>query len=421
MFNIKKTLSTLFITSISLYSIGQDVTSTPYSQFGLGQLQKNNSSILIGMGGIANGLRFENAINTQNPASYSALQWTTFEVGAFGLFTELSSNTSTAFRNNAALSYLKIGFPVTQKWGASFGLIPVSGMGYESKINTKFIDTPATQIYKGSGGLNQFYIGNAYNITDQISIGINASYIFGTLERTKANEFPDTLGFLNIKQTNSTYIGSLFFNYGIQYKKQLDKNRILTIGLNGNPGTNLNANRNTTALRYFYQNNVERFVDTTQNTLDEKGKVFFPMINSIGFTLSKQNKWMFGADVTLGQWSSFKIYDVNQNLQNTTEISLGGSYIPNHTAVGNYLKNIEYRMGFNYSKSYVTILQENINQMNLSLGLGLPLPKTASRINLAIEFGKRGTLSKGLIEENYIGVHAGFNFCDKWFIQRKYD
>jgi hypothetical protein len=421
MFNLKRILSTLFITSLIIQAYAQDVTSTPYSQFGIGQLQKNSSIITLGMGGIANGIRFDNAINTKNPASYSAIQYTTFEVGAFGLFTELKSNSGSAFRNNAALSYLKIGFPVTKKWGASFGLIPVSGMGYQSEINTELLDTPVTQIYQGSGGLNQFYIGNAYNITENLSIGINASYIFGTLQRTKANEFPDSLGFLNIRQSNSLYIGSLFFNYGIQYKKILNNEKVLIIGLNGNPGSSLNASRNTLATRYFYQSNIERFVDTTQNTLDEKGKVFFPMINSLGFSYAKPNKWMVGADVTFGQWSKLKIFESNQNLQNTTEISLGGSYTPNYMAVGNYFKTIEYRLGFNYSKSYVNILNENINQMNLSLGFALPLPKTASRINLALEIGKRGTLNNGLIEEKYMGVHAGFNFCDKWFIQRKYD
>lgn len=421
MFNIKKLFSTLTIAGFAITASAQDVTSTPYSQFGLGQLQKNNSVIQLGMGSIANGIRFENAINTQNPASYSALQWTTFEVGVFGSFLELKSNNGTAFRNNAALSYLKVGFPISKKWGASFGLIPLSGMGYESKINTTLLDTPVTQVYQGSGGLNQFYIGNAYKITENISLGINASYIFGTLDRSKANEFPDSLGFLNIRQTNSTYIGSLFFNYGIQYTKQLAGDRTLIIGLNGNPGSSLSAIRNTTSIRYYYQNNTERIIDTTQYTQDENGKVFFPMINSLGFSLGKQNKWLVGADVTLGQWTQFKIFEVNQNLQNTTDISIGGTYIPDNMAVGNYFKNIEYRMGFNYNKSYVNILDENITQMNITLGMGLPLPKAASRINFAVEFGKRGTLNKGLIEENYIGVHAGFNFCDKWFIQRKYD
>jgi hypothetical protein len=421
MFNRNKLVLLLLFVTLGSYSKAQNVTSTPYSQFGLGQLQKNNSVISLGLGGIANGLRLDNAINTQNPASYSALQWTTFEVGAFGSFLKLENSTGSAFRNNAALSYLKIAFPISPKWGASFGLVPVSGMGYESNIKSTFLDTPVTQIFKGEGGLNQFYLGTAYNVTKNLSIGVNASYLFGTLDRTKANEFPDSTGFLNVKQTNSTYIGSLFFNYGIQYKLNLLNNKYLIIGLNGNPTTNLSSTRNTISTRYYYQNDIERAIDTTQNTVDQKGTVVYPMINSLGFSYGKVNHWMFGSDVTLGNWSTLSIFDTKQNLSNTFDFNLGGAITPDYMAVGNYFKNIEYRFGFNYNKSYVNIAGEDINQMSLSLGFGLPLPKTASRINLAFEIGQRGTTNSGLIKEQFMGVHAGFNFCDKWFIQRKYD
>lgn len=421
MFNINKIIITLSLVAVANVSFAQNVTSTPYSQFGLGHIQRNSSVINLGMGGISNGIRMDNAINSQNPASYSAIQYTTFEVGAFGNFLKLENSTGSAFRNNAALSYLKLAFPITKKIGASFGLIPVSGMGYESKIQTTFLDTPVTQIFKGEGGINQFYIGGAYKINENISVGINASYMFGTIDRSKSNEFPDSLGFLNIKQTNSTYIGSLFLNYGIQYTKSLADDRYLVVGLNGNPGSNLSSTKNTISTRYYFVNSSERILDTIQKTIDQDGKVFFPMINSLGFSYGKKNHWMVGSDVTLGNWSSLKIFDVNQNLKNTFDLSLGGAITPDYMAVGNYFKSIEYRFGFNYNKSYINIVGEDINQMSVSFGFGMPLPKTKSRINLALELGQRGTINSGLIKENYIGVHAGFNFCDRWFIQSKYD
>lgn len=421
MFNINRILILIALCTIANYTSAQNVTSTPYSQFGLGHIQKNNSVVTLGMGGVSNGLRIDNVINNQNPASYTALQWTTFEVGTFAQFINLKNNTGEAFRNNSGLSYIKVAFPIAKKWGASFGLIPVSGMGYESKVQSTFLDTPVTNIFNGEGGLNQFYIGTGYSINKRLSIGVNASYLFGTLNRSKANEFPDSLGFLNTRQTNSITIGSFFINYGIQYKLDLSDKRYLTIGLNGNTASNLNATRSTVAIRYLYQSGTERLVDTTQNTMDEKGTIVFPMINSLGFAYGEVNKWMLAADVTLGQWSNLKVYGVNQNLKNTFDFNVGGSYIPNGNAVGNYFKNIEYRFGFNYNKSYISILSEDIQQMSLTCGFGLPLPKTASRVNLGLELGQRGTTKAGLIKENFIGVYAGFNFCDKWFIQRKYD
>ena len=94
------------------------------------------------------------------------------------------------------------------------------------------------------------------------------------------------------------------------------------IGLNGNPSTNLSSTRNTISTRYYYQNELERTIDTTQNTVDQKGTVVYPMINSLGFSYGKTNHWMFGSDVTLGNWSTLSIFDTKQNLSNTFDFNL---------------------------------------------------------------------------------------------------
>lgn len=400
----------------------QNTVSTPYSQFGLGQVLNNSSVINLGMGGIKNGIRYDNAINISNPASLSALRYTTFEVGAFATLSKMSSLSGTAQGTNAAMSYLKVAFPFTDKWGTSFGLVPFSGVGYESRIQGRMADTPVTNVYSGSGGLNQFYIATSYEVYKGLSIGINANYIFGSIDRSKSAEFPDSLAFTSARVTNSTYIGSLLLNFGIQYHKTFSNGKYITLGLSDNLPTNLNATRNTLSKRYFVNGlGNEQTIDTISISNDEKGKIEFPMLNSIGFSYGKINKFMIGADLSTGQWSNLVVYGQNQNLQNTFDLSLGGFIIPKHDAVGNYLKTIEYRMGFNYGKSYVSINNQNINQYSVNFGFGLPLPRSASRINLGFEYGIRGTQEAGLIKEEFLGIHAGFNFCDKWFMRRKYD
>ena len=420
-----KIFSKLFIFSILFvgsYSYAQTTANSPYSQFGLGHILNNSSAIETAMGGITNGLRFEDAINSQNPASYNALKYTTFAVGVFGSSTTLQNSTGIGYRNNASLSYLKIGFPISKKWGASFGLVPVTGMGYDSKTLTTTADTPVYQVYKGNGGLSKFYIGTSVEIIKGLSIGVNATYLFGNINKTKANEFPDSLKFQNIRQTNSTYIGSMFLNYGIQYTMPLDDDKTLTIGFSGNPTSSLSATENTLGVRYTYgpfKNEV--VTDTVEQSKDKTGRIVFPMFNSFGFSIAKEYKWKVGADISLGQWSNLEVFGKNQNLKNSMNIAVGGMIIPNHNAVGNYFKLLEYRAGLNYYNSYIDIGGQEINQISATFGMGLPLPKTASKINLALEVGKRGTMNNGLIEEDFVSIHAGFNFCDRWFVRRKYD
>jgi hypothetical protein len=42
-------------------------------------------------------------------------------------------------------------------------------------------------------------------------------------------------------------------------------------------------------------------------------------------------------------------------------------------------------------------------------------------INLGLEYGKKGTRTNGLIEENYINVTVALSLSDLWFIKRKID
>jgi len=413
----------VLILSFSVLCVrAQTTTSSPYSQFGIGQLQRSAGVVQTGMGNLSNGIRLDNAINSQNPASYNSLYYTTFEVGVFGASTQMISDAGIAYRNNATLNYIKLGFPISKKWGASFGLVPVSGVGYESKVKTTTADTPVTQIFSGSGGLSRFYVGTAAEIFKGLSVGVNVNYLFGTINKAKANEFPDSLNFQSVERTNSTYVGSIILSYGLQYKRTLNNGQVSTLGLNGNPNTSINGTRNSLSLRYVRGNlGNQVIVDTINKSVDEKGKIIFPAINSFGFSLAKNNKWLLGADVGFGAWSNLEVYGQNQNLRNTFDLAIGGSFTPQYNAVGNYFKTIDYRLGFNYLQSYVEINNEEINQISASFGMGLPLPKTASRVNLAVEVGQRGTTNSGLIQEEFIVFHAGFNFCDRWFIKRKYD
>jgi hypothetical protein len=71
------------------------------------------------------------------------------------------------------------GFPLTRWWKTNIGLVPYSQMGY--KIVDVSLSHGAEHHYEGTGGINQFYFGNAVNLTSNFSAGVNISYLFGSL------------------------------------------------------------------------------------------------------------------------------------------------------------------------------------------------------------------------------------------------
>ena len=148
-------------------------------------------------------------------------------------------------------------------------------------------------------------------------------------------------------------------------------------------------------------------------------------MHSVGFTINKENKWLFGADYRMGKWSSMSIDNVNQNLQDTYGVSVGGQFTPDVTAINGYFKRVDYRLGFQYDKTYVRMNNQDVNQMAVTFGLGLPLSSYARssfyKMNVSAELGKRGSVSNGLIQENFINFNLGFMLNDKWFQRFKFD
>ena len=144
------------------------------------------------------------------------------------------------------------------------------------------------------------------------------------------------------------------------------------------------------------------------------------MSAGIGFSLEKKNKWLIGADFNWNNWADYTYKGINDSLNNSFRISIGGMIKPNYNS-SNYLKRITYRAGFRYEPGYLKIRGEQINEFGISFGLGLPLRKSKSTINLGVEFGKKGTQTNGLIEENFTKFTIGFSAYDFWFFKRKFD
>jgi len=56
----------------------------------------------------------------------------------------------------------------------------------------------------------------------------------------------------------------------------------------------------------------------------------------------------------------------------------------------------------------------------VTFGLGLPITGSLSNVNLGFEFGKKGTTSNSLVQENYFNINIGVSLNDKWFVRSKF-
>ena len=73
-----------------------------------------------------------------------------------------------------------------------------------------------------------------------------------------------------------------------------------------------------------------------------------------------------------------------------------------------------YRAGLHYDQTYYYIYGQSINRFGFSLGLGLPIPRSLTSLNVAVEFGTMGTIENNLIRETYINLSVSMSIFEKW-------
>lgn len=421
--NFKKTLLSSALIIVSIFAQAQSIsTYSPYSRYGIGQISTRGFAATKAMGGISQAVRNPYGINYLNPASYSAQDTMSFildfgiETGA----TKYETKYQSARDGFGGIHHVAISFPITKWWGASFGVVPYSQVGYQIvRYETDPIILSSIgrikYYHKGSGGVNQAFIGNAFKPIKNLSVGFNLSYYFGKLDYSNSVVFPaSSTGFINTDETNSIIIGDIALSFGAQYTAYVNKkeNTFFTLGATIDNATKIRAKR-----KYLY---ASQYNDTIAYKDSSYGNIPFPKNISFGAAYSYKDKLFTSFEFSIQDWTNTNFFGVKQPLANSSTYRFGLEYTPNRYDLRSYLKRISYRFGSHYTNSYLKFDNHQINEFALSTGMGFPF-RNNTKFNVSFEWGKRGTTDFGLIKETYGVVTLSLTFYDFWFLKRKYN
>lgn len=431
----------LSATAFGAFAQTSATTSSPYSKFGLGDYDEALLPQQRAMGGIGVAIRKPsgfNDINILNPASYSSIALTTIDIGGFMGVSSLSTKsispqTSTNFR----LSHVAFAVPISKSSALSFGLVPYANLGYSYRVQSTNqlnrstsggVDTAVTvnNIYSGEGGLSKAYIGYGFGLGENLNLGFNIGYIFGSEKQNRAVEYPDQPTVLNSNIENSFTAGGISFDYGLQYNVKVSETRRFTFGYSGSAGSSINTDTKFVVSQYLLT--TDGTPDIPRDSListASSGKIKLPMIHRFGIAYQKDGHYLIGADFKIGQWSDLSVVGVNKGLQNSQSFAIGGQITPNIDAISNYLAVCDYRFGLKYDKTYINTNGTDIKQYAVTVGMGVPIASERRtsyyKVNVSFEAGRRGTLDNSLVRENYYNLHLGFTINDKWFQKYKFD
>jgi hypothetical protein len=416
----------LFFTFSSGIIFSQISTNSPYSRFGLGNLNNSSSADQLGMGGSSVVYNNPDVINFNNPATYSS-----FKAKSFLFTTSLNSSASRftttnniQYENNTSFSKIALGFPVNKYISVSSGLLPFSNVGYQLDYNDteNFLEDTVSISSIGNGGLSKYYLGASVKLHKTLSVGVNASYLFGGLSRNKTADFNNSSIF-NVSSVNRTNITGVSFETGLLFNTDLSEDNNISFGLTYNHNANLNARRTLLGTTYELNNSLLVIKDTFQNEV-ENGTIVLPSKLSAGMMYSSE-KWLLLANYSSQNWSDYSLTfgeeREDDNLENSVCVSSGLQYTPEFNSVTKYWKRINYRMGARYDKTYLRLKNLQLTEKSLTFGLGLPVKRSNSFYNIGMEVGKQGTTQDKLIQERFVRFTFGVTFKGLWFVKRKYD
>jgi hypothetical protein len=442
---LAKSVPVLLLSVISFNAKGQTSSvsnprngweNNPYSKYGLGELRNGNNTSLRGMGNITSAYSSATMANTDNPASYSSIRRTTFEVGAKMTTRTVEgtdNGTSEKYKSGtASVAYMNLAVPVGKNAGMCFGFRPYSATYYyltDTIRSTSTTPSPlgdAIKSYRGEGAMNFAFVGGSAKYKG-LSVGANFGFLFGDINKSIVLVPTDKLTYNNAYYsqfvTNSR-VGGIMWKGGLQYEAKLDSFHVLRVGGTVQLSQKIREHFYETHLAaYNFNDTVIR--DTTYSIPEQAGKITMPFSYSAGIVFSRPGKWSVGVDYSATQWSQFSS-SLNANLNagiaaSSYKLGLGGEYTPDADNTRRYLSRATYRLGAYYGNDYLKLQGTQLLYYGFTAGFSMPFKRSASQLHGAIDGGMMGTTDNGLMKQSYLRVTLGVTLNDLWFVKRKYE
>ena len=433
-----KQLIVVFVAFIAVNTFAQQGTVSPYSFYGIGTLNFRGTVENRSMGGLS---IYNDSIqlNLRNPAFHTGNNLSSFNnesrpvrFGVGGNFNNTSLKTQNASSSVASTTfeYLALNLPAG-KFGFTLGLLPFTSVGYNLQdLND---DGLLTNRYEGEGGLNKVFLGVGYSVTRNFRVGINLDYNFGNIENSSIAFVRDSEGNLlqfQTKQSNASNLTGLNYTLGATYSAKFKEKYNIITSATFKPQSNLTSQneRVFSTIIINTSTGADSEVDRIDADLEGSGlaetELTLPSRFSFGTGIGETHKWFLGAEYSFQQTSKFANPIVN--IDNTTfedsyGIAVGGFYIPDYNAFTGYFKRVVYRTGFRYETTGLNINNQSIDEFGITFGVGLPIGRFGTNLNIGFEYGQRGTTSQNLIKEGFFNTHISLTLNDRWFERRKYN
>ncbi|MFZ9296404.1 MAG: hypothetical protein ACO259_09385 [Bacteroidia bacterium] len=465
---------TVFIPIILGLSLSAQTTGfNPFSRYALGERIPVGvtSQQALAASGIA--LQTDTlpptVINLTNPAAFSGIRYTALDMGTDIQFQRVQQHSKYYDYNNIRLLNAVLALPIKKHSGLVLGIIPYSQSGYnliQTEISSAGTTTQQVQAY---GGWNSAFIGfgtnpfsrrylsfryrnyfvpdsikrfkgvsyairkTAVQLISELSLGAQASWLFGSIDQTSRLIYPNSILYNNTLTRNALSVNGYLLHSGIQtgftidstlsigHRRALKHPIRVGFGYSAQLPTPLNPVQQLDVYSYILTNGNETIRDTIYNA-SEIIPTLAPFEQGLGMGIKSGEIWQWNIDFQTADWSNTRLRMTSNTYSKVFRVASGFQFQPDKQAFGKgtFLKRTVYRAGIQYQNGPISIHSSVVSDWNINIGVGLPLgqSKLFNALNVAFRFGQYGIKGQQI---TYGRIFLGCTFQDRWFLKYKYD
>lgn len=436
---------------------------SPFTIFGIGDWQRPFAQHGSVMGQTGAALRDSMSLNFLNPASISAVDLVTIQVGTEINTGNRTIGNSTYRFGNLFVNNFSLGLPILRKtrgfqYSMALTFSPFSQIGYSMRDSSTTIinvDTiPVERSFVGSGGWNRLSWFHGIVLFRRLSIGGGIHYTFGSLTRDRNLILPSNQGFFSTRNREDVEAGSFSYDLGIQHRFQFNFRRYvpnakggvdtlrrqqeMVIGISYQPSMPILASRTQIGMQYV-AGAYNIIGDTLQLNQESGAAVQMPSTLRVGIQWSNPGKWLWIADAHLIAGSQFRYFNDAPGLHaDSWGFGLGFQGQPGNwkkkSSSSLFLKNTIARLGFHYQFNTFQPEKFPVTEFGMGIGLGIPfnhgfrrgrnLGQTkylGSYLNIGTQVLWLASESPGTYRELGFRITLGVSLRDWWFDQPRFN
>lgn len=397
---------------------------SPYSMLGYGSFDDCSSGINSGMGGVGYGVNNKMQINPKNPASYAAMDSLTFlfDVGMSVESNWLKEGHLKERKTTANFDYAVAQFPIGKHLGGSLGIMPFSEVNYEYGKKIPF----GEYTNYGEGGIHQVYLGFAAKLYKNLYLGANVSFLFGNITHSTTILPSSDYNVVAMIAQSRMHITDYKIDIGIRYTQPINDNHSITIGAVYSPKKKILGKKYNDL--YQLETSGETSLTVESDTTQLKDYSQMAATYGVGLGYNWGDKLVAGIDFTYQPWSqadylplwkkNYTEETLKGNFNDRYRISAGVEY-RNALYSTKYFDRMKFRAGAYYEKSYLKFKGNGLSEIGATIGLGFPIMRDKSLVNLSAQYFHRKLTPEATIVENGLVFSIGISFNEFWFFKNR--